>query len=65
MSETTSWVKASASASNGECAELRRHAGMVELRDTKDRGGPVLRFTTAEFAAWLDGARTGEFDHLV
>jgi hypothetical protein len=65
VSETTSWVKASASDSYGECAEMRRHAGMVEVRDTKDREGPVLRFTAAEFAAWLDGARNGEFDHLV
>jgi Domain of unknown function (DUF397) len=64
MSDTTLWIKASASASGGECAEMRRHAGMVEVRDTKDREGPVLRFTTAEFAAWLDGARNGEFDHL-
>jgi hypothetical protein len=43
---------------------MRRHAGTVEVRDTKDREGPVLRFTAAEFAAWLDGARNGEFDHL-
>jgi hypothetical protein len=64
MSETTSWVKASASASGGECVEMRRHAGTVEVRDTKDRDGPVLQFTTAQFAAWLDGARNGEFDHL-
>ena len=64
MTETTSWVKASASASGGECAEMRRHAGRIEVRDTKDREGPVLRFTTAGFAAWLDAARNGEFDHL-
>jgi hypothetical protein len=39
---------------------------MIEVRDTKAKGqGPVLRFTSAEFAAWLDGARRGEFDHLV
>jgi hypothetical protein len=25
---------------------------------------PALRFTHAEFAAWLDGANRGEFDHL-
>ncbi len=38
---------------------------MIEVRDTKDRKGPVLRFTPAEFAAWLDGAKNGEFDHLL
>jgi hypothetical protein len=64
MNEPTSWVKASASDQTGQCVEMRRHAGTVEVRDTKDREGPVLRFTAAEFAAWLDGARNGEFDHL-
>jgi hypothetical protein len=44
--------------------ELRRRAGGVEVRDSKDPDGPVLRFTPAEFAAFLDGARKAEFDHL-
>lgn len=62
---TTPWIKASASDQQESCVEQRAHDGMVEVRDTKDRGGPVLRFTRAEFAAWLDGARGGEFDHLL
>lgn len=64
MTDTTPWIKARASDHEGECVELRRHTGGVEVRDSKDRTGPVLRFTPAEFAAWLDGARNGEFDHL-
>ena len=64
MTEPTPWIKASASASGGECVEMRRHSDVIEVRDSKDRGGPVLRFTPAEFAAWLDGVRKGEFDHL-
>ena len=59
------WVKASRSNDQGACVEQRRAGDGVEVRDTKDRSGPVLRFTRAEFAAWLDGARSGEFDHLV
>jgi Domain of unknown function (DUF397) len=35
--------------------------GDVLVRDTKDRAGPVLRFTPAEWAAFLDGAKAGEF----
>ncbi|WP_308257845.1 DUF397 domain-containing protein [Pseudonocardia lacus] len=62
---STPWIKASASDDQGSCVELRRHDEAIEVRDTKDRGGPVLRFTRAEFAAWLDGARGGEFDHLL
>ena len=60
----TPWVKASRSASSGECVEMRRHHGAVEVRDSKDPDGPVLRFTPAEVAAWLDGAKHAEFDHL-
>ena len=65
MRDDTGWVKASASDSGGVCVEQRRHVGMIEVRDTKDREGPVLRLRPEEFAAWLDGARRGEFDHLV
>ena len=62
----TPWIKASASNDQGACVEQRRHDGVVEVRDTKDNGtGPVLRFTEAEYAAWLDGAKSGEFDHLI
>jgi hypothetical protein len=63
MSETA-WIKASASSGNGECVEMRTHDDMIEVRDSKDPHGPVLRFRAAEFAAWLDSARSGEFDHL-
>lgn len=59
------WIKASASGDQGDCVEQRRHDDTIEVRDTKDRTGPVLAFTPAEFAAWLDGAKRGEFDHLV
>lgn len=62
----TPWVKASRSNDEGSCVEQRRNGDMIEVRDTKDNGaGPTLRFTPAEFAAWLDGARKGEFDHLI
>jgi hypothetical protein len=62
---TTPWVKASASTGEANCVEQRRHGDAVEVRDTKDRGtGPTLSFTPAEFAAWLAGAKAGEFDHL-
>ena len=64
--DATPWVKARASDQGNNCIEQRRHNGMIELRDTKDRGaGPVLRFTAAEYAAWLDGAAGGEFDFLL
>ena len=60
----TEWIKSSRSGQEGSCVEQRRVGDVIEVRDTKDRSGPVLRFTPAEFAAWLDGAKRGEFDHL-
>ncbi len=60
------WVKATKSGGNGgDCVEMRRNGERVEVRDSKRPDGPVLAFTAAEFAAWLDGARGGEFDHLI
>lgn len=60
---TTPWTKSSRSGGNGgDCVEVRRHRGAVEVRDSKDRGGPVLRFTRTDFATWLDATRNGEFD---
>ena len=61
----TQWIKASMSGDQGACIEQRAVDGMIEVRDSKERSGPVLSFTRAEFAAWLDGARKGEFDHLL
>ena len=62
--ESTTWIKAAASMDSGNCVQMRRNADMVEIRDSKDPNGPILRFTGAEFAAWLDGATRGEFTHL-
>lgn len=37
--------------------------GEVLVRDTKDKGeGPILRFTLAEWDAFVAGAKDGEFD---
>ncbi len=46
----SNWRKSSYSGSNGgECVEVAT-AGAVLVRDTADRGGPVLTFTAD---AWL------------
>jgi hypothetical protein len=60
------WTKAAASGSSGQCVEMRPGSdGGVEVRDSKHPDGPTLQYTKAEFAAWLDGAKKGEFDHLI
>jgi hypothetical protein len=55
------WQKASASTSYGQCVELAVAAGGVAMRDSKDPDGPILLYTRAEFKAFLDGARNGDF----
>jgi hypothetical protein len=57
------WVKSSVSYSNGACVEVADLPdGSVGIRHSKDPSGPVLRFTTAEWHAFLAGAQTGEFN---
>jgi Domain of unknown function (DUF397) len=57
------WVKSSFSFSNGACVEVADlPGGAVGVRHSKDPSGPVLRFTPAEWHAFLGGARLGEFD---
>jgi hypothetical protein len=57
------WVKSSFSFANGNCVEVAELPGdSVGIRDSRDPGGPVLRFTRAEWAAFLGGARRGEHE---
>lgn len=55
------WWKSSYS-NNTACVEVARERGLVFVRDTKDRSGPVLRFSVEEWNAFLGGVRDGEFD---
>jgi hypothetical protein len=53
--EAASWRTSSRSAANGNCLEAGSCCCGVAVRDSKDRGGPVLTFGTD---AWRDfGAR--------
>jgi hypothetical protein len=58
------WKKASASTSYGQCVELASATGGVAIRDSKDPDGPILLYARAEFKAFLDGARKGDFDGI-
>jgi hypothetical protein len=51
------WVKSSFSFANGNCVEVAELPGdTVGIRDSRDPGGPVLRFTRAEWAVFLSRA---------
>lgn len=56
------WHKSSRSSGNGNCVEVAILDDAVAVRDTKDRSGPVLVFTPAEWSAFVAGAKDGEFD---
>jgi hypothetical protein len=44
------------------CVEVALLGDRVAVRDAKDRPGPVLIFTAAEWEAFVGGVRGGEFD---
>jgi Domain of unknown function (DUF397) len=58
------WRKSSYSSGNGgQCVEVARNLpGVVGVRDSKDRKGPVLIFTPDEWRLFTAGVRDGEFD---
>jgi hypothetical protein len=48
--------------SNPNCVEVGFETSAVLMRDSKDRNGPVLRFTVNEWKAFVAGVKAGEFD---
>ncbi|GAA1837643.1 hypothetical protein GCM10009836_15440 [Pseudonocardia ailaonensis] len=46
---------------SGACVEVAHRDDQVLVRDSKDPDGPVLRFTSDEWIAFLRGAEAGEF----
>lgn len=58
------WRKSTYSTTNGGgCVEVATNLpGIIAVRDSKDRQGPVLTFTPAEWQAFTAGVRDGEFD---
>ncbi len=60
------WRKSSASIGNGQCAEVGGGPA-VFVRDSANRGGPVLEFTPAGWRAFtvaVRGGRDGRGDSL-
>ena len=59
------WIKSSLSYANGNCVEVASlPGGEIGVRNSRGSGGPVLRFTSQEWLAFLNGVRNGEFDSI-
>jgi len=60
----TDWRKSSYSDQENACVEVADSVpGWIGVRDSKlGPDGPILAFTTAEWAAFTAGARDNEFD---
>ncbi|MQA88555.1 MAG: DUF397 domain-containing protein [Streptosporangiales bacterium] len=57
------WFKSRFCGPYRECVEVTE-VNWVAMRHSRDPDGPVLWFTTEDWAAFLAGVRAGEFDHL-
>lgn len=57
----TKWHKSSRSGGDDNCVEVAvGDAGTVGVRDTKDRSGPILEFTSTAWNSLLTKIRAGD-----
>ncbi len=59
---TASWKKSTRSNGSDSCVEARLLVDAVEIRDTKDRSGPSLAFTSVIWAAFIGDIKAGRYD---
>jgi hypothetical protein len=61
------WQKSRRSNPSGNCVELAKLPGGtgIAVRNSRDPEGPALVYTVEEIAAFILGARDGDFDNLL
>jgi hypothetical protein len=60
-SATPAWRR-SRSCDSSSCVEAAVIGNEIAVRDSKDPSGPILRFTPAEWDAFVAGVQNGEFE---
>ena len=59
------WFKSERSNQSGNCVEVAELPdGSVAVRNSRDPHGPALVYTRDEIAAFIGGAKDGDFDAL-
>ncbi|ADP83926.1 DUF397 domain-containing protein [Pseudofrankia inefficax] len=56
------WRRTSFCGIENACVDVAFASTGIAMRDSKDPAGPVLLFTTTEWAAFLRGVHNGEFE---
>jgi hypothetical protein len=60
------WRKSKRSGALGNCVEVAPlRTGEIAVRNSRFPSGPALVYTRDEMAAFLAGAKDGEFDYVV
>jgi hypothetical protein len=60
------WQKSRLSNPSGNCVEVAKlPGGGLAVRNSRDPHGPALVYTPHEMAAFILGAKEGDFDNLV
>jgi predicted secreted Zn-dependent protease len=59
--EDLDW-RTSSFTSNGNCVEIAAFGESLLVRNSNNRGGPVVQFTSIEWEQFIKGVYAGEFD---
>ncbi|MGW3786968.1 DUF397 domain-containing protein [Micromonospora chokoriensis] len=60
---TETWRVSTRTGNSGACVEARHIKGRIEVRDTRDRGGPALSFSPSDWTTFITSITAGQPVH--